>query len=199
MGRTGTKHAWQQENIRGPDIQTIGKSLGGGFIPLSGVLVHQHIFDAIATPHGALAGGHTFQAHPVACAAALAVQKIIERDRLLDNVRRMGARLRDLLRTHLGAHPFVGDIRGRGLFWAVEFIRHKKVKMSFDLDDDFSGRVVEEALEQGVQVLRNMGYPGTWKIDSVVVCPPFVVKEEDLVEIVTRLKRALHVVAAPYL
>ena len=61
MGRTGTLHAWQQEGIRGPDVQMIGKSLGGGFIPISGVLVHQKIFDAVATPSGALAGGHTFQ------------------------------------------------------------------------------------------------------------------------------------------
>lgn len=199
MGRTGTTHAWQQEGIRGPDLQNIGKSLGGGFIPLSGVLVHQHVFEVIATPQGALAGGHTFQAHPVACAAALAVQKIIERDRLLENVRDMGRRLETLLKTNLGPHPLVGDIRGRGLFWAVEFVSNKDARRPFDLRDDFSGRVVEEALRQGVQVLRNMGFPGTWKIDSIVICPPFMVRMEELEKIVARLKQALEVVATPYL
>lgn len=61
MGKTGTMHAWQQEDIRGPDIQTIGKALGAGFVPLSGVLVHQKIFDALSGGSGGLAHGHTFQ------------------------------------------------------------------------------------------------------------------------------------------
>jgi 4-aminobutyrate aminotransferase-like enzyme len=61
MGKTGTMHAWQQEGIRGPDLQTIGKALGGGFIPLSGVLLHQKIFDVLASGSGSLAHGHTFQ------------------------------------------------------------------------------------------------------------------------------------------
>ncbi|KAJ9144164.1 putative Class III aminotransferase [Pleurostoma richardsiae] len=200
MSRTGTLHAWQQEGIRGPDIQMIGKSLGGGFIPLSGVLVHQKIFDAIATPSGALAGGHTFQTHPTACAAALAVQCIISRNNLLANVRRMGILLETLLRDQLGSHPLVGDIRGRGLFWAVEFMLDPTTLTPFPPDDDFSGRVVEEALENhGLQVLRNMGFPGTWKVDSVVVCPPFIVTEEAIREIVSRLKAATDAVAAPYL
>lgn len=199
MGRTGTTHAWQQEGIRGPDLQNIEKSLGGGSLPLFGVLVHQHIFEVIATPQGALAGDHTFQAHPVACAAALAVQQIIERDHLLENVRGMGRRLKTLLKTNLGPQPLVGGIRGRGLFWTVEFVSNKDARRPFDLRDDFSGRVGEEALRQDVQVLRNMGFPGTWKVDSVVICPPFMVKMEELGKIVARLKQALEMVATPYL
>lgn len=61
MGKTGTMHAWEQEGIRGPDIQTIGKALGGGFIPLSAVLLHENIFNVVASGSGALAHGHTFQ------------------------------------------------------------------------------------------------------------------------------------------
>lgn len=62
MGKTGTMHAWEQEGIRGPDIQTIGKALGGGFVPLSGVLLHQKIFEALANGSKGLLHGHTFQA-----------------------------------------------------------------------------------------------------------------------------------------
>lgn len=111
----------------------------------------------------------------------------------------MGAKLEELLTSELGDHPLVGNIRGRGLFWAVEFVKDRKSKTAFDLDDDVSGRVVEEALRLGVHMLRNMGFPGTWKIDSVVICPPFIVKEEDLVEIVAKLKQAVDIVAMPYL
>ncbi|XHG07603.1 hypothetical protein AWENTII_010740 [Aspergillus wentii] len=109
MGNTGTMHAWQDEGIRGPDIQTIGKALGGGFIPLSAALLHEKIFDALCGGSKALAHGHTFQAHPLACAAAVAVQKIIQRDNLLEK----------LLHARFACLPFVGDIRGRGLFRVV--------------------------------------------------------------------------------
>lgn len=61
MGKTGTMHAWEQEGIRGPDIQTIGKALGAGFVPLSGVLLHEKIFKALSAGSGGLAHGHTFQ------------------------------------------------------------------------------------------------------------------------------------------
>lgn len=61
MGKTGTMHAWEQEGIRGPDIQTIGKALGAGFVPLSGVLLHEKIFQALSSGSGGLAHGHTFQ------------------------------------------------------------------------------------------------------------------------------------------
>ncbi|KAK8153195.1 pyridoxal phosphate-dependent transferase [Phyllosticta citrichinensis] len=200
MGRTGTLHAWQQEDIRGPDLQMIGKSLGGGFIPVSGVLVHQRIFEAIATPQGALAGGHTFQAHPTSCAAALAVQRIIKEQDLLSNVRKQGELLGRLLQEELGQHPLTGDIRGRGLLWAVEFMRDPATRTPFPMGDDFSHRVVDEAVEnQGVLVLKNLGFPGTWKMDSVVVSPPFIITEEETRESVKRLRRAVDVVAKGYL
>ncbi|KAF5963071.1 ornithine aminotransferase [Fusarium coicis] len=73
MGKTGTMHAWEQEGISGPGIQMIGKALGGGFVPLSGELLRNKIFDALADGSRGLAHGHTFQAHPVACTAALEV------------------------------------------------------------------------------------------------------------------------------
>lgn len=136
----------------------------------------------------------------MACAAALAVQRIIQREDLLVNVREMGKVLERQLRTVLGGHRFVGDIRGRGLFWAVEFIMDPARRTPFPADDDFSGRVVAQALTRhGLQVLRNMGFPGTWKVDSVIICPPFVVTEGDIGEIVDRLKRAVDDVAAPYI
>lgn len=92
------------------------------------------------------------------------------------------------------------DIRGRGLFWAVEFMRKPELREPFPIDDDFSQRVVREALEtQELQVLANMGFPGVWKVDSVVICPPFIVTKPELHEIVKRPKAHVDVVSVPYL
>jgi adenosylmethionine-8-amino-7-oxononanoate aminotransferase len=201
--RSGTIHAWKQEGIRGPDMQTVCKSLGDGFIPLSAVLVHQKIFDAIATESGVLAGGHTFQAHPVACAAGIATQKIIQRDNLLENVTRMGSLLEHLLQEHIAPLPLVGNIRGKGLFWAVEFMLDKERKIPFPMDDDFSSKVKDVALSFGVNVLCNMGFSGMHKIDTAARTPPFTatvtVTEPELVEAVTRLKTAIEIVSKQYL
>ena len=92
MGRTGTMHAWEQEGIS-PDIQVIAKGLGGGYQPIGGILIAKRIIDALRAGSGSFRHGHTYQAHPVACAAALEVQRIIREDHLLENVRVMGARL----------------------------------------------------------------------------------------------------------
>ena len=94
MGRTGTLHAWEQEGVA-PDLQIVAKGLGGGYQPIGGVLIGRRIVDAIRAGSGAFVHGHTYQAHPVACAAALAVQRIIRDDRLVAHVAAMGDRLGD--------------------------------------------------------------------------------------------------------
>ncbi|XWW97160.1 hypothetical protein V2A60_005141 [Cordyceps javanica] len=191
MGKTGTMHAWQQEGIRGPDIQTIGKALGGGFIPLSGVLLHQKIFDTLEKGSGALAHGHTFQAHPAACAAALCVQKVIEKEQLIEKVATMGDILGQLLRKEVGPLPLVGDIRGRGLFWSVEFMMHEPSRIPPPREAKFCDRVVNRALELGLNILGNLGVTGEVYVDHVIICPPYIVTEEELCEIVRLLAHAI--------
>ena len=106
MGRTGTLHAVEQEGIA-PDLIAIAKGLGGGYQPVGAVIAQQRVVDAIAKGSGFFQHGHTYLGHPVACAAALAVQKVIQRDGLLARVRRQGARLRERLDAALGVHPCV--------------------------------------------------------------------------------------------
>lgn len=118
MGRTGTLHAWEQENVV-PDIQTIGKGFGAGYLPIAGVLVGEKVINVLSRGTGVFSHGHTYQGHPVVCASALAVQRIIQEDKLLENVRKMGTLLEKELKTRLSEHPNVGDIRGKGLFWGV--------------------------------------------------------------------------------
>ncbi|KAI8654153.1 hypothetical protein NCS56_01371900 [Fusarium sp. Ph1] len=194
MGKTGTMHAWEQENISGPDIQTIGKALGGGYIPLSGVLLRSKIFDALADGSGLLAHGHTFQAHPVACAAALEVQRIIRDEDLLGNVARMGQVLERLLKEEIGPLEYVGDIRGRGLFWAVEFVQDRSAKTPFPSGLRLCHQIVDKALDLGLNILGNLGTTGEVHVDHVIMAPPYVVTESELRRMVGILREAIEAV-----
>ena len=111
MGRTGTLHAWEQEGIA-PDIQAIAKGLGGGYQPIGAMLASGRIIDTIRQGSGAFQHGHTYLAHPLACAAALEVQRIIGEEHLLDRVKELGAHLERRLTERFGNHRHVGDIRG---------------------------------------------------------------------------------------
>ncbi|KAJ4361275.1 hypothetical protein N0V95_002044 [Ascochyta clinopodiicola] len=199
MGKTGTMHAWEQEGIRGPDLQTIGKALGAGFVPLSGVLVHDDVFQTLAQGSKTLAHGHTFQAHPLACAAALQVQKIIQRDGLVDNVRRQGRVLERLLRAEIAPLAHVADVRGRGLFWGVELMRDPVAKQPFSSTDNFCGRVVDAAMGLGLNILGNLGPSGHVQVDHVVLAPPYIVVEEDLEDMVALLRAAIEQVSSEQL
>lgn len=118
MARCGTLHAWQQEDVI-PDLQTVAKGLGGGYASVAGLLINHRVADALESGSGAFSHGHTYQGHPVACAAALEVQRIIREDNLVANVRARGIQLGSLLHEYLDDHPHVGNIRGKGLFWGV--------------------------------------------------------------------------------
>jgi adenosylmethionine-8-amino-7-oxononanoate aminotransferase len=118
MGRSGTLHAWQQEGVV-PDIQAMGKGLGGGYAPVAGLLINSKVIDVLDKGTGAFSHGQTYQGHPIACAAALEVQRIIREENLVDNVAKTGRILGQMLQERIGGHPNVGNIRGKGLFWGV--------------------------------------------------------------------------------
>lgn len=127
MGRTGSLHAWKAENVV-PDIQVIGKGLAGGYADISGLLCSSEIFDAFGQGKTAFNHGHTFQNSPRNCAAALAVQKVIREEGLLQNAREMGDLLSQKLKTRLLPHRYIGDIRGKGLFWGVRVSQDKNYR-----------------------------------------------------------------------
>ena len=190
MGRTGTMHAWEQEGIT-PDIQVIAKGLGGGYQPIGGILIADRIVQALANGTGGFLHGQTYQAHPVACAAALAVQQIIRDDGLLDNVRAMGTRLEAALIDRFGNHRHIGDIRGRGLFWAIEFVADRGTKAPFDPALKINEKVKREAFARGLS-----GYPMGGTIDGkrgdhYIIAPPYIVTAVQIDEIVDRLGQAV--------
>jgi len=195
MGRTGTLFACEQEGVV-PDLLTCAKGLGAGYQPLGAVLVGDHVYRAIAEGSGAFQHGFTYIGHPTACAAALAVQQTIEAEGLLDNVRRRGAALSQALEARFGSHERVGDIRGRGLFLALELVQDRASKTPPDPAAGLPARIKQEAMERGL-----ICYPGGGTIDGrlgvhVLLAPPFIIGEEHVSEIVDKLAGALEAALA---
>jgi adenosylmethionine-8-amino-7-oxononanoate aminotransferase len=186
MGRSGTTHAWEQEGTA-PDIQVIAKGLGGGYQPIGGILIAGKIAEAIRAGSGGFIHGHTYQAHPVACAGALEIQRIIKEQNLLANVCEMGARLETTLTEHFGNHANIGDIRGRGLFWALEFVRDRASKATFDPTLKVNERVKQAAIEAGVAIYPMNGTIDGKHGDHIIVAPPYIVTAAEIDEIVDRL------------
>lgn len=193
MGRTGTLHAWEQEGIA-PDIQVIAKGMGGGYVPIGGLLVAGRVIDAFARGTGTFVHGHTYQAHPVACAGALEVQRIIAEEGLVANVARRGAYLRQVLQARLGDHPRVGDIRGRGLFQAIEFVEDRSKRRPFAAAEKIHERIKVAALAAGVAIYPTGGTADGVVGDHAIVAPPYNVTEAEIDEVVERIADAVHTV-----
>jgi adenosylmethionine-8-amino-7-oxononanoate aminotransferase len=190
MGRTGTLHACEQDGIA-PDLLAIAKGLGGGYQPVGAVLLGGHIFDAFSNGSSFFQHGHTYMGHPMAAAAGLAVQTVIRRDGLLDNVKLMGARLDERLRQRFGNHHHVGDIRGRGLFRGVELVLDRATKEPFDPKLGLNARVKREAMARGLMVYPMGGTIDGKRGDHVLIAPPFIVTNNDVDRIVDRLGEAI--------
>ena len=195
MGRCGTLHACEAEGVV-PDLLVIAKGLGGGYQPIGAVLAQAHIALAFAKGSGAFQHGHTYLGHAVACAAALAVQRVIQRDGLLDKVRRQGAGLRERLYAAFGEHPHVGDIRGRGLFQAIELVQNRATKVPFDPAFKLHARIKAQAMAEGLMVYPMGGTIDGQRGDHVLLAPPFVVGDSELDAIVERLARAVNAALA---
>ena len=190
MGRLGVTHAWELEGIT-PDIQVVAKGLGGGYQPIGGILISAKVVAGLRAGSGAFSHGHTYQAHPVACAAALEVQRIIRDDHLLGNVQAMGTRLEAALTERFGNHRHVGDIRGRGLFWALEFVQDRTTKAVFDPALKTYDRVKQEALKRGLAIYPMGGTIDGIQGDHVIVAPPYIATAAEIDMIVDRLGAAV--------
>jgi len=195
MGRCGTTHTWEQEGVR-PDLQAVAKGLGAGYLPLGAMLVSRTVMRALEAGSGVFAHGHTFQAHPVACAAALEVQRIIHEEHLLENVRRMGAVLTAALGARFGAHPHVADIRGRGLFQALEFVADRATLAPFSPSGQFAATLKRTALDHGLAVYPSNGTIDGRLGDHVIIAPPYNLDAHDIDRIVARLGDAVDATAA---
>ena len=190
MGRTGTMHAWEQEGVT-PDIQVVAKGLGGGYQPIGGILANRRVMEALRDGSGAFMHGHTYQAHPMAAAAALAVQRVIREEGLLSNIQAMGALLEQRLVERLGNHRHVGDIRGRGLFWAAEFVQDRGTKAPFDPALKLNDRIKRAAYDNGLACYPMGGTIDGRLGDHVLLAPPYIATAQDIEAIVARFGDAV--------
>ncbi|KAI0127722.1 pyridoxal phosphate-dependent transferase [Xylariales sp. AK1849] len=197
MGRTGTLHAWEQEGVL-PDIQAVGKGLAAGYQPVSAILVGKKVFQEMDTKKAIFTHGHTYQDHPVGCATALKVQQVIQRDGLLANVQTQGLYLGNLLKNKLRHHPNVGDIRGRGLFWGIEFVRNRETKEPFDPNLQISHRIHDAAMASPSDMVLyyGQGCAGEKKGDHVMLMPAYNVTRDTIETIVEKTIGAIRMVLA---
>ena len=186
MGRSGTLHACQRETR--PDILTVAKGLGAGYQPIGAVLIGEHIVEALQSD---FRNGHTYVSHPIACAAALAVQRVIRCDNLLDNVNRQGERLQAALVSRFGNSDNIGDIRGRGLFRAIEIVADRGTKRPFVKEAGIAGRIKNNAMARGLCVYPGQGTANGRDGDHILIAPPFIVDEQAIEAIVERLGAAV--------
>ncbi|GGO87630.1 aspartate aminotransferase family protein [Marinobacterium nitratireducens] len=190
MGRTGTLFAVEQEGIS-PDITTIAKGLGAGYQPIGATLVSGKIYRAIEEGSGFFQHGHTYIGHATACAAALAVQRTIEEKQLLARVRELGAGLEARLRERFGAHPHIGDIRGRGLFLGLELVRDRDTRVAFDPALKLHAVIKKAAMANGLMCYPMGGTIDGQRGDHILLAPPFILEEFHLDEVVDKLDTAI--------
>ena len=193
MGRTGSLFACEQEGIS-PDIVTIAKGLGAGYQPIGAMMCQGRIYEAISGGSGFFQHGHTYLGHAAAAAAGVAVLTAIEERDLLANVRDKGEKLQSALEAALGQHPHVGDIRGRGLFRAVEFVQDRDSKAPFDPAKGVAGRLKKAAFEAGLICYPMSGTIDGRRGDHVLLAPPFIIEDAHVDEIVDKLSAAVRTV-----
>ena len=190
MGRTGTTFACEQDGIA-PDIICVAKGLGAGYQPIGATLVSGRIFKAFRDGSGFFQHGHTYMGHPTACAAALAVQRKIESADLLDNVRKQGSRLDELLQERLGNHANIGDIRGRGLFRGIELVADRATKEPLDPELALNVRIKKHAFARGLICYPGGGGADGVRGDHVLLAPPFIIDDQQVGELVSLLGDAI--------
>ena len=194
MGRTGTLHACEVDEVQG-DLQTIAKGIAAGYQPLGAVLISQKVVDAIELGTGFFQHGHTYIGHPTACAAGLATQLEIQERDLLANVIRQGDNLRKQLKETFLSMPeidqYVGDIRGRGLFIGVELVKDKESKEPFDPKLRLHAKIKKEAMENFLMVYPMGGTIDGVHGDHVLLAPPFIVDDSHVGQIVERLASSI--------
>ncbi len=192
-GRTGTFLSCEQDEVL-PDMVTLGKGLGGGYQPIGAVVCTRDVYEAVANGSGALKHGQTYNAHPVGCAAALAVQRVIQDDELLDRVQVTGRRLMSLLCERFGNHSKIGDIRGRGLLLALELVADRATKQPFDPALAMHQRAKEDAFERGLLVYPSGGTADGRSGDHILLAPPYNVTDAELDMIVDLLGQTIDAV-----
>ena len=195
MGRTGSLFALEQESIVA-DITTLAKGLGAGYQPIAAVMAAKNVIRIMKDGSGTLWNGHTYMSHAIATAGALAVQQVIEEENLLSNVRRRGEQLREGLQNRLGQNPYVGNIRGRGLFWTAELVQDRATKQPFDTTLGLAPKIQKTALDLGLMCYPSQGCADGTLGDHVLLAPAYTSTREEIETICDLITQAIETALA---
>lgn len=185
-GRCGTWRALAHDGVE-PDAMAVAKGLAGGYVPLGATIYHDRIASVLEARAGGPMTGHTFTGHTLACAAGVAVQRIVARDRLLQRVAIDGAELMRRLRARLGDLEPLGDVRGRGFFIGLEFVSDRATKAPFPAELGLHHRIRMRSIENGLICYPMGGNVDGVAGDTVILAPPYNVSASELDEIVDKL------------
>jgi adenosylmethionine-8-amino-7-oxononanoate aminotransferase len=196
FGRTGRNMGYMNWDAQ-PDLLVVAKGMSGGYVPLSGVIASAKVVAPFQAAGARYTHGLTYQNHPVACAAGLAVVEIIERERLVANAAAQGAYLEERLRATVANLPIVGELRGMGLIWGMELVPDRETRGRFDPALGVGTKVHRTGLRNGLVIYQSGG--SAVASDEVFISPPLIVNRDDIDEIVSRLARTLEEVQAEVL
>jgi hypothetical protein len=188
MGRTGKWFAVNHWNVT-PDVMILGKGMSGGYFPLSAMITRNDIADCLKEKTGGFVHGHTFSHHPVACAVGLAVLRFIKENHLVERSEQRGIYLLKRLE-ELKAFPFVGDVRGKGLMTAIEFVKDQKTREPFPRSERLTEKVIDLAFENGLVLYPGTGFVDGVNGDMIMLGPPFVIEEVQIDEMMDILKKS---------
>lgn len=190
FGRTGSWFAFQHWDAV-PDIVTLAKGTAGGYFPLSTTAVRGEWVEAIMQGSGDFVHGGTFSHHVVGAAAGLATLEYMQQHKLVDQAAEKGMVLGQKLHAALGDSPVVGDIRGMGLMWGVEFVADRASRAPFPPGAHFAQRVADAVFQRGLIVYPGSGCADGEAGDLVMVGPPFIISDEQIDEAVDLLRQAI--------
>ncbi len=181
-GRTGTWRALERDGVE-PDIMSVAKGLAAGYLPLGAAVYSTRIADAI----GIAQTGHTFTGHTACCAAGVAVQKIVSREKLVERVASQEAKFKTIIADALSGIDAVDDIRGRGYFMATELVKNRESKKPFAADLKLALHIRAQALENGLICYPVGGNVDGINGDVVILAPPYNASDAELAEIVDKM------------
>lgn len=193
MCGVGRCDAWRALDVDGvtPDIMAIAKGLAGGYMPLGAAVFHERLYDRIIDADGEVISGHTYSGHTTACAAGLAVQNIILRDKLIEKASADGHYLRARLAETIGDLDFVGDIRGRGLFIGIELVADRETKEPYDPEIRLFEQVRRRAFANGLICYPSGGNVDGLRGDHIILAPPYTATRNEIDEIIDKLAETL--------
>lgn len=183
----GKLNCWENflDASEAPDIQTVGKTLGSGFVTIAGVLIGPKIRDAFVNGSNTVFGGNTYSSHDFNCAVALGVQQKIARNNLTANIFKMGTLLNEKLNERLlSTDNIAGDVRGVGGFQSVELVKNRETKEAFAAKENIIGRLKQLCFENGLSVMGMPANPDGTCGDRAIFAPSFIVTEDDIDEMV---------------